>query len=140
MNAVRYLSLILLITCFAFVARGQNLQNEAALRKAAQTGDMKAVNALLAKATNVNARDEMGRTALLWVAPARDNPEMVQNLITQGADVNATDKNGETALMIAARQDNPGIVAELLAAGARINSANNVGQTAGGVVLSPQQA
>jgi ankyrin repeat protein len=130
MNSVRYISLIFLIACSALIANAQSRQSEAALRKAAQDGDIKAVNALLAKGTNVNARDETGKTALLWVAPARDNPEMVQDLISQGADVNATDKNGETALMIAASQDNPGIIEELLAAGAKVNAANNVGQTA----------
>ena len=130
MKPLRYICLILLIACSALIAGGQNPQSEAALRKAAQDGEMQTVNVLVAKGVNVNAKDDTGKTALLWVAPARDNPEMVRALIALGADVNVRDNDGETALMIAASQDNPGIVEALLAAGVGIDAANNDGRTA----------
>ena len=122
--------MIILIACSGLIVAGQDPQADAALRKAAQDGDMQAVKDLLARGADVNAKDETGKTALLWVAPARDNPEMVKVLIAKGADVNAKDKEGETALMIAASQSNPGILTELLAAGAEINAQNNAGGTA----------
>jgi ankyrin repeat protein len=129
-----YLFLILLILGLPVIVASQNQQSpqqaDAALRKAAQDGDLPTVKDLLAKGANVNAKDESGQTALLWVAPARDNPEMVKLLIAKGADVNAKDNEGTTALMIAASQSNPGILAELLLAGADINAQNNAGGTA----------
>jgi ankyrin repeat protein len=130
MKTGTFLSVIILIACFAFSVSGQDAQAEAALRKAAQDGDIQTVKDLIAKGANVNAKDETGKTALLWVAPARDNPEMVKLLIAKGADVNATDNEGVTALMIAASQSNPGILAELIEAGAEINAQNNSGGTA----------
>jgi|GEM_PF-3466116 len=130
MSLLRYLTIVLLITCSALIAFGQDPQSEAALRKAAQDGDLKTVNVLAAKGVNVNAKDETGKTALLWVAPARDNPEMVMALLALGADARASDNDGNTALMIAASQDNPGIVGALLAAGVEIDATNNNGRTA----------
>jgi ankyrin repeat protein len=130
MKAIRYLCLIILIASSAMVAVGQDPQIDAALRKAAQGGDTQAVKDLLTKGADVNAKDETGKTALLWVAPARDNPEMVKLLIAKGADVNAKDNEGETALMIAASQSNPETLAALLDAGAEVNAQNNAGRTA----------
>jgi ankyrin repeat protein len=130
MKLPRYLFLILLTLSASIVGVGQGPASDAALRKAAQDGDMTAVKDLLAKGANVNARDDKGQTALLWVAPARDNPEMAQLLIDKGADVNAKDNEGETALMIAASQSNPGILAALIEAGAEVNAQSNSGRTA----------
>ena len=130
MKPIRYLLLILIVFGLALIASAQNPSPDAALRKAAQDGEMTAVKELLEKGANVNARDEAGRTALLWVAPAKDNPEMVKFLIAKGAEVNAADNAGETALMIAAGQSNPGILTALLEAGAEVNTQNKVGGTA----------
>jgi uncharacterized protein len=130
MKPGRYLCLILLIVSSALVAVGQDAQADAALRKAAQDGDLQTVQDLLAKGANVDGKDATGKTALLWVAPARDNPEMVKLLIAKGADVNAKDNDGQTALMIAASQSNPGILAALIEAGAEVNTQNNAGGTA----------
>ncbi|MDX6446974.1 MAG: Notch 1 [Blastocatellia bacterium] len=127
---MRYLITMLIVCGATIIAAGQVSPTDAALRQAAQDGQMTAVKELLAKGANVNARDEAGRTPLLWVAPARDNPEMVKFLIAKGADVNAKDNEGETALMIAASQSNPGIVTVLLEAGADVNAQNSVGGTA----------
>lgn len=122
--------LIVFIMCSALIVAGQDAQMDADLRKAAQDGDMPAVKDLLSKGARVNAKDETGQTALHWVAPARDNSQMVKLLVAKGADVNARDRDGETALMIAASQSNPGILTALLAAGAEVNTQNNAGGTA----------
>jgi ankyrin repeat protein len=127
---MRYLLLSLIVFGAASIGSAQNPTPDATLRKAAQDGEMTAVKELLEKGANVNARDEAGKTALLWVAPARDNPEMAKLLIDRGADVNAKDNAGETALMIASSQSNHGIVTALLEAGAEVNAQNNVGGTA----------
>jgi uncharacterized protein len=130
MNPLRYVCLILLIVSSALVALGQGAETDAAFRKAAQDGDMQAVKDLLAKGANVDGKDQTRKTALLWAAPAHDNPEMVTLLVAKGANVNAQDNDGETALMIAASQSNPGILAALLDAGAEVNTQNNAGATA----------
>lgn len=130
MKPTRYVLLILFILSSTLIVAAQNSATDTALRKAAQDGDMTAVKELLDKGANVNSKDDTGKTALLWVAPARDNPEMVKFLIAKGADVNAKDNNGETALMIAASQSNPGILAALIEAGAEVNAQNNSGGTA----------
>jgi ankyrin repeat protein len=130
MNPIRGLILTLIVFGWASIVSAQDPSPDAALRQAAQDSQMTLVKELIAKGANVNARDEAGRTPLLWVAPARDNPEMVKFLIAKGADVNAKDNEGETALMIAASQSNPGIVTALLEAGAEVNAQNSVGGTA----------
>jgi uncharacterized protein len=130
MNPVRYVCVILLVASSAIMVAGQDAQLDAALRKAAQDGDQQAVTDLLAKGANVDGKDQTGKTALLWVAPARDNPEMVKLLLGKGADVNAKDNDGETSLMIAASQSNPGILTALLEAGAEVNAQDNAGGTA----------
>lgn len=127
---MRHLILILIVLATTLVASAQKSSPDAALRQAAQDGQMTVVKDLIDKGADVNARDEAGRTALLWVAPARDNPEMAKFLITKGADVNAKDNAGETALMIAASQSNPGIVTALLEAGAEVDAQNKTGGTA----------
>jgi ankyrin repeat protein len=130
MRLLHCISLILLIAWWAPITGGQNPQGDVDLRKAAQDGDVKAVNDLIRLSADVNARDKKGRTALHWAAPARDNPLMIHILIANGADVNAVDNGGETALMIAASQSNQGIVEVLLEKGARVDAANKIGRTA----------
>jgi ankyrin repeat protein len=115
---------------FCLSATAQNPQSDVDLRQAAQDGDIKTVNELIRLSADVNARDKKGRTALLWAAPARDNPLMIHFLVANGADVNASDNKGETALMIAASQSNPGNVRALIELGARVNTVNKAGRTA----------
>ena len=127
---INFLLSLIFILSSVLVAAGQNSPIDAALRQSAQDGDLAAVKAFIADGANVNSRDRTGQTALLWVAPARDNPEMVKLLVEHGADVNARDYHGETALMIAASQSNPGIMNALLEAGAKVNAQNDQGLTA----------
>jgi ankyrin repeat protein len=55
---------------------------------------------LIEKGANVNARNSLGVTALMFAAMA-GHKETVSMLIQHGADVNAIDQRGFTALALA---------------------------------------
>jgi hypothetical protein len=59
------------------------------------------VTMLLISNVNVNAKDNDGKTALMYAA---DEYMIAAELIKSGADVNATDNNGMTALMYTAKK------------------------------------
>ena len=52
---------------------------------------------LLHKGADVNAKDNDGRTVLMYASGIMGNLETVTYLVNQGADVNAKDKDGRTA-------------------------------------------
>jgi len=72
------------------------------LMQAAENGSLEQIKALLTKGAEVNAKDNLGRTALME-AGGKGNLEIVKLLIDNGADANAKDENGRTVLMEAAR-------------------------------------
>jgi len=107
----------------------------------------------------VNARDNNGRTALMYAAdwkevapyesttrfpigiiqhsttrlitpPAGDSTGVVGLLLYAGADLNAKDKDGKTALMYAAENGHADAVRSLLDKGADVNAKDNGGWTA----------
>jgi hypothetical protein len=90
----------------------------AALRSAAETGDVRQLRALLGAKVRIDAPDAHGRTALM-LAALRGQAESVDVLLAQGADPNAADANGTTPLQAALAADKPAIVAALRRAGAR---------------------
>ncbi len=59
-----------------------------------------AVNELLDRGLNVNAKDSAGWTALM-MASLEGLPDVVQTLLSRGADPNIRSEKGETALIIA---------------------------------------
>ena len=65
---------------------------------AARSGSVDLVRTLVGKGTNVNARDDMGRTALMWAAN-NGTADTVQLLLSNGAEVDAKDQEGKTALL-----------------------------------------
>lgn len=74
------------------------------LIRAALRGEASGVETILNKGADINVRDSLGRTALMW-AVWRDDSEIVRVLVQRGADVNAKDSNGSTALMLASARD-----------------------------------
>lgn len=84
------------------------------LMEAASNGDFKKVKALIAAGANVNARNKLGCTVLMYATGAftfqvysagNGHVNVIKALIAAGADVNAKDNDdGETALMGAAKR------------------------------------
>jgi ankyrin repeat protein/cytochrome c551/c552 len=81
------------------------------LMYAAGYGSVDAVRLLLSSGADVNARNQMGNTALLYGA---GNLEKVRLLVDNKADVNAKTKNGRTALMAAATSPGNSATVKLL--------------------------
>jgi ankyrin repeat protein len=94
-------------------------------------GDVTAVQTMLSKGADVNAKAASGNTALI-MASGKGNRDMTQLLLSKGADVNAKGSNDATALMAAASWGPAALpVAQmLLEAGADIDARNGKGWTA----------
>jgi len=97
---------------------------------AVQSRNAEAVDVLLARGADVNARDAQQGTALQRAAGSFGNQAMVEALIKAGADVNAADKNGQTPLMWAARWGDSGRVQALVDGGANVNLRDSKGMSA----------
>ena len=70
-------------------ADSPNPEGQTALMAVARTGNVAAAQVLLDHGATVDAKEKWGgQTALMW-ASARRHPEMMQLLISKGADVNA---------------------------------------------------
>jgi outer membrane protein assembly factor BamB len=107
---------------------------------AVRNGDAKAVKALLDKGAAVNARNEIGITAL-WIAASKGQPDIVDVLLEHGADVNARDGIWyQTPLSLAlggfGGDGKPDLVKRLLNAGARdVDAAAMTAAARGNVTL-----
>ncbi len=109
-------------------ANAPNVRGATPLMYAAAFGNVQTMKLLIEKGADVNARNAVNATALLWCA--RD-PEKARILIERGADVNAQSKQGATPLIVAAlRPGNAAIVALLLEKGADPNLKGSRGITA----------
>jgi len=88
------------------------------LRAAAQTGEGQSVREILAgEATDVDAADAAGRTALMYAVEG-GHDAIVAMLLSAGAGVDRQDESGETALHLAARHGRTAAARLLLQAGA----------------------
>jgi Ankyrin repeats (3 copies) len=90
----------------------------AALRRAAEIGDVPGLQTLLDEQIDIEARDSSGRTALM-LATLRGQIKAVDALLAHGADPNTADAQGKTPLQIALAGDEPAIATALQRAGAR---------------------
>jgi ankyrin repeat protein len=70
-------------------ANGTNPEGETPLMVVARTGNVEAAKALVDAGANVNAVEQWGRQSALMWASAQSQPEMIEFLIANGADVNA---------------------------------------------------
>ena len=91
------------------------------LRKACKKGDIEAVKQHLAAGADVNAGGVFGKTPL-HLAALKDNKEIAELLIANGADVNAKQAvEGETPLHLAAWDGHKEIAELLIVNGANVN-------------------
>ncbi|MEO6244365.1 MAG: ankyrin repeat domain-containing protein, partial [Opitutaceae bacterium] len=96
---------------------------ETPLMTAARTGQLDAVQALLARGVDVNAKlPTGGQTALMW-ATHEGNTAVVAALIAAGADFRTPLDTGFTPLLFAARAGHADLVRLLLKAGVDVNEA-----------------
>ena len=102
---------------------------DAQLRAAAARGDVAGVQDWLARGARIEARDELGRTALL-VATQANQVGAAAVLIGAGADVNAKDALADSPFLYAGAQGRLAILRLTLAAGADLKSTNRFGGTA----------
>jgi len=104
----------------------------AKLWEAVRGGDAKAVAAALDSGADVNAKNEIGVTAL-WIAAGKGKQEVIELLVKRGADVNARDGIWyQTPLSQAASGGNAGIVKLLLRSGAKDGESLIVSMAASG--------
>jgi Ankyrin repeats (3 copies) len=89
-----------------------------ALRHAAAAGDLVALKSALAGASDIEARDAQGRTALMW-ATLNGQADAVAELLAHGADPSGADAHGTTPLQAAVAADEREIIAMLRRYGAR---------------------
>ena len=106
-----------------------NPEADRALLKAADDGNIKAVKQYLDDGADVNTKDNLGRTPLLWAA-LNSHKEIVELLIAEGADVNAKDTTDETPLHYVTGFGFRKEIAKLLIAkGANVNALDKFDRT-----------
>ncbi len=94
----------------------------------AHRGVVPAVQMLMARGADVNAKDSWrGQTPLMWAA-AENHADLIKVLLAGGATVDARTNGNFTALMFAVRQDAREAAGLLLAAGADVNLTGPNGQ------------
>jgi ankyrin repeat protein len=96
---------------------------------AVKAGDVRGVQALVAKQMNVNMVAADGTTALHW-AVERDRADLVQALVRAGANVKTANRYGATPLWLAAVNGSAPVIDMLIEAGADANAASADGETA----------
>lgn len=96
--------------------------------KAAQEDNMEEVQQLL-PGRDVNLRDKRSGTTALEHAVRNGNRELVQLLLSAGADVNIRNEGGQTVLMMLGEEATADLVWDLINAGAKVNQKDNEGNT-----------
>jgi ankyrin repeat protein len=94
-------------------AGGQDMNAAQQLRQAAERGDMPEATRLLKAGAPLDARDEVGQTALL-LAVAGNHIGIAKALIEAGADINAQAANKDTPWLLAGARGRAEIIALML--------------------------
>lgn len=108
-----------------------NSAGSTALTEAISAHNAEAVRMLIERGARVNTEfGPLKQTPLIW-ASFQECPEIVEALLSAGADVNAKDALGSTALVWAtmSERDDSATVSALLRAGASINVKTVMGET-----------
>ena len=87
--------------------------------EAATEGDMEAVKQFIDEGADVNVKNKVGSTPLLYAAVHK---EIIELLIAKGADVNAKNNSGWTPLLMAVLGDRKEVIELLIAKGADVNA------------------
>ena len=103
-----------------------------ALHQAARSGDLRALEQVLANAADVNAWDDRGWTALLHAA-SQGHARAVAALLEAGAGPDIRAPDGTTALFLAALHGHADVIDVLMQAGADIGVRGPDGRTAADV-------
>lgn len=90
------------------------------LHDAAKEGDLKRIQTLIEKGTNINAKDENDLTALHYAA-IEGHRSIGELLVDKGADINAQNQKGWTPLNYAVFHGKKKIIEVLVAHGADVN-------------------
>ncbi len=101
----------------AMVAAPASAAQSPALHRAVKAGDLAGLTRMLAAGADVNARDNQGRTALMY-AVDKGYVLLVEPLLAAQADPNVLAPDGATALFIAAVHGHSEIITMLMKAGA----------------------
>ena len=120
-----------LVGMSAYPAEAAKRFDDKAFLKLCEAGRLQEVENAIKAGANVNAKDQVGWTALMYAGAQNSNPDVITVLIKNGADVNAADQEEQTPLMhAAAGNSNPEVISTLLKAGANVNAKNKYGATA----------
>ena len=103
--------------------------NETALKIACEMGNINSINVLLNAGASPHIADTNGDPCLHYALNAGCSKEILQTIISHGADMNATTTNNVTALVKAVNNRNMGAINVLLNAGADTNITNGDGDT-----------
>lgn len=103
--------------------------NNTALIKAAQEGDLERLNLLVADGADVNSQTT-DRWTPLMIAALEGHVAMVETLFGKGAVLDAAGGKGSNALMIATIEGHVEVVDALLEQGVEVNAENKRGWTA----------
>jgi hypothetical protein len=96
--------------------------------KAAQEDNIETVERLIAE-SDVNLRDKRSGTTALEHAVQNGNRELIQLLLSRGADVNSRNGSGETVLMMLDEDATSDLIWDLVNAGANVNGTDQAGNT-----------
>ena len=116
----------------------KNDKNATALIKACNKGNVDVMNVLLRAGADLNIADANGNTVLYHAAEGDNSTEILEILITHGADVNAKNKKNQTTLMITLKTEDIDAINVLLRGGADPNIADTKGHHAVHSKRSPE--
>ena len=106
-----------------------NKHNVTALMLACEKGNRDAINVLLGAGADTNIKDWKGATCIQNAVAGGCSKDMLETIVSHGADVNVTNNNDVTALMTACRNGNKDATNVFLNAGADPNVADANGET-----------